>query len=212
MLLILIYLTGCGLFGKRAGPEFGVGYEERGLASWYGIEEHGKKTASGETFNMFDYTAAHRSLPFNSLVEVTNLKNDKKVVVRINDRGPFVSGRIIDLSYISAKKIDMLQDGVVPVRIRLVGFAEGLRGSVDWRLYGYYLQVGAFVEKDRAYRLLGVLAERVGEKGEVCAVSVGDKLFYRVLLGPFKKRDEVENLAVKIERITGVKPIIRNYR
>jgi len=96
------------------------GRVEKGQASWYGKKFHGKKTASGERFNMYGYTAAHKTLPFGTKVRVTNLDNGKKVVVRINDRGPFVKGRVIDLSYAAAKKIGMLKKGVVPVKVEVV--------------------------------------------------------------------------------------------
>jgi rare lipoprotein A len=93
------------------------GYRAEGKASYYGARHHGNKTASGERFDQHALTAAHRSLPFGSLVQVTNLRNDKTVVVRINDRGPNAKKRIIDLSQQAAKQLDMLRDGVVPVRI-----------------------------------------------------------------------------------------------
>ena len=96
-------------------------YETVGLASYYGRKFHGRRTASGERYNMKALTAAHRALAFGSRVEVTNLKNGRKVRVRINDRGPFVKGRIIDLSYAAAKQIGMLSQGVVKVRIRALG-------------------------------------------------------------------------------------------
>lgn len=97
------------------------GFEEEGLASWYGTKFHGRRTSSGEPYDMYAMTAAHKSLPLPSYVEVTNLENHKQVVVRVNDRGPFVDGRIIDLSYAAAHRIDMTDAGVARVRIRAVG-------------------------------------------------------------------------------------------
>jgi rare lipoprotein A len=94
------------------------GYSAEGKASYYGARHHGKKTASGERFNQHGLTAAHRSLPFGTRVRVTNLHNDKQVVVRINDRGPHTRGRIIDLSQKAAEQLDMLRAGVVPVRVQ----------------------------------------------------------------------------------------------
>jgi rare lipoprotein A len=96
------------------------GKAEVGLASYYGAEAHGGPTASGETFNMYGMTAAHKTLPLGVEVKVTNLENGKSVVVRINDRGPFIEGRIIDLSYAAAKKIDMLDEGVVQVKLEVL--------------------------------------------------------------------------------------------
>lgn len=93
---------------------------EEGVASWYGAEFHGKRTASGEIYDMFALTAAHRRLPFGTLVEVTNLENGRKVVVRINDRGPFKKGRIIDLSYAAARRLGMVEQGTARVRLRVI--------------------------------------------------------------------------------------------
>ncbi|MGX5220754.1 MULTISPECIES: septal ring lytic transglycosylase RlpA family protein [Pseudomonas] len=98
----------------------GAGYSATGNASYYGAQHHGKKTANGERFDQNALTAAHRSLPFGSRVQVTNLRNDKTVIVRINDRGPFARGRIIDVSKKAAEQLDMLRDGVVPVSIKLL--------------------------------------------------------------------------------------------
>jgi len=95
-------------------------FEQEGIASWYGKKFHGKKTASGEKYNMRKLTAAHLTLPFGTMVKVTNLENGKKVVVKINDRGPYAKGRIIDLSRKAAKKIGMFQSGIARVRIRVV--------------------------------------------------------------------------------------------
>lgn len=97
------------------------GFEEEGLASWYGTKFHGRRTSSGEPYDMYAMTAAHKSLPLPSYVEVTNLENHKRVVVRVNDRGPFVDERIIDLSYAAAHRIDMTDAGVARVRVRAVG-------------------------------------------------------------------------------------------
>jgi rare lipoprotein A len=103
--------------GRDSRP---TGYRETGKASYYGREAHGQPTASGEKFNMNALTAAHKTLPFDTRVRVTNLSNDKSVTVRINDRGPFVAGRVIDLSYAAAKKIGMLDAGVVSVELVVV--------------------------------------------------------------------------------------------
>jgi rare lipoprotein A len=97
-----------------------VGYTEQGIASWYGAKYHGRATASGERYDMHAMTAAHPTLPFGVVVEVTNLKNDRHVRVRINDRGPFRKGRIIDLSYAAARKLGMVHQGLAEVRVRVV--------------------------------------------------------------------------------------------
>lgn len=98
-----------------------VGYRERGVASWYGRDFHGLATASGETYNMYEMTAAHKTLPIPTWVEVTNLKNDRRVIVKINDRGPFVDERLIDLSFRAAEALDVVRDGTAPVEVRALG-------------------------------------------------------------------------------------------
>ncbi|WXL26679.1 septal ring lytic transglycosylase RlpA family protein [Ectopseudomonas mendocina] len=110
LILISLALTACSTLGPGSSDE--------GMASYYGAQHHGKKTASGEPFNQYALTAAHRTLPFGTKVRVTNLRNNKSVVVRINDRGPHIRKRIIDLSYQAAKELDMLRDGIAPVRIQ----------------------------------------------------------------------------------------------
>jgi len=115
LLLVIIALnTGCVSFGGRPA------YDEVGEASWYGKPYHGRLTANGEKYNMRKLTAAHRTLPFDTKVRVTNLRNGRRVKVRINDRGPFVRGRIIDLSWKAAKKLKMIEDGVVPVGLEVL--------------------------------------------------------------------------------------------
>lgn len=108
-----------------AGCGGGTGQTSTGLASWYGNEFHGRPTASGERYNQNALTAAHRDLPFGTVVRVTNLENGKSVRVRINDRGPFVRGRIIDMSRGAARELDMVRAGVVRVRVEVVRWGEG---------------------------------------------------------------------------------------
>ena len=104
------------------------GHSEKGLASWYGKPFHGRKTASGEIFDMHQLSAAHKTLPLFSIVKVTNLYNGREVTVRINDRGPFSGERLIDLSYAVAKKLDMVEAGVVPVKVTIAEMPNGHRG------------------------------------------------------------------------------------
>jgi rare lipoprotein A len=139
------------------------GFVQEGMASWYGMKFHRKRTASGEIFNMYDKTAAHRTLPLGTYVKVENLSNQREVVVRINDRGPFVKGRIIDLSYGAAKGIGLIEPGVT--RVRLVALSQEA-GSIesgdihrpvaeakDFSKGRYTVQVGAFEIGDNARRL-----------------------------------------------------------
>ena len=118
MRFVLIVLTSLLLSACASQGQIDPhGYRAEGQASYYGARHHGNKTASGERFDQNALTAAHRTLPFGSRVQVTNLRNDKTVVVRINDRGPYAKKRIIDLSQKAAEQLDMLRDGVVPVRV-----------------------------------------------------------------------------------------------
>jgi rare lipoprotein A len=116
VLVLLLLGSGC-VRGPR--PRFSGG-AQYGLASWYGEKFHGRPTASGETFDMYAYTAAHRNLPFGTRVRVTNEENGRSVVVRVNDRGPWVEGRIIDLSYAAAKELGMIEAGVVRIRLEVL--------------------------------------------------------------------------------------------
>ena len=111
------------VFGKRYYPFIPkINDEFRGIASWYGPNFHAKKTSNGETYNMYDLTAAHKTLPMNTVVRVDSLENGKSVVVRINDRGPFVDGRIIDLSNTAAHQIDMVKNGTAKVKVTVLGY------------------------------------------------------------------------------------------
>lgn len=115
MLFLSFLVQGCSLAPWRWGKAV-----DKGLASWYGNEYHGRTTASGEVFDQDALTAAHKKLPFGTVVRVTNLRNGRHVVVRINDRGPFIRGRIIDLSRGAARELDMIGEGVVPVRVEVL--------------------------------------------------------------------------------------------
>lgn len=116
--IIVAMLAGCGCILGPGMPR--KGKPQVGLASWYGPKYQGRKTANGETFDMNKVSAAHKKLPLGSVVKVTNLKNGKTLIVRINDRGPYIRGRIIDLSRAAAEKLDMMKDGVVKVRVELI--------------------------------------------------------------------------------------------
>lgn len=114
----LIFLTLPLQFNIANAKE--VGYNQTGTASWYGKQHHGKKTANGERFNMYGFTAAHRTLPLGCMIRVTNKDNGKSVVVKVNDRGPFVGNRMLDLSYASAKALGFVDDGTAKVNIEVL--------------------------------------------------------------------------------------------
>ncbi len=139
------------------------GFEETGTGSWYGRDFHGKKTSSGETYNMYALTAAHKTLPMNTMLLVKNLENGRETVVRVNDRGPFVRGRIIDMSYAGAKKLGYADKGVARVRITALaevaergvgrGTSVRLKRHPDFDAGEFYVQIGAFRQKSNATRL-----------------------------------------------------------
>ncbi len=144
-----------------------IGYSETGLASWYGPKFHGRQTANGERYNMHALTAAHKILPMNTLVKVENLENGRSVVVRINDRGPFVKNRVIDLSRSAAARLGMLKRGVAKVRLTALGevasFSKGVPKFTyvpDFEHGNFYVQVGSFKRRQNAYRLRAKLAKR----------------------------------------------------
>src|SRR5215813_9683161 len=122
-----------------------------GIASYYAEPYHGRKTASGEIFDTYkELTAAHRTLPFNTMVRVTNKQNGREVDVRINDRGPFVDGRVIDLSLLAARRIDMVRAGTVPVKLKILKAADANVRAVPAKAVAYAVQVGAFENPDAA--------------------------------------------------------------
>ncbi len=154
-----------------------------GTASWYGPGFHGNRTSSGEIYDQYDLTAAHQTLPLGTRVVVTNLQNGKAVEVRINDRGPFVKGRAIDLSYAAARSLGMIGPGTVPVRIEVLG------GERVQLVSAYTIQVGAFSDRDNAMRLKSTLARRFD--GVYVATLDGKAgRYYRVRLGRFSHRNE----------------------
>jgi len=127
------------------------GFSQGGVASWYGKDFHGRRTSNGEIYNMYSMTAAHKTLPMNTMLLVKNMHNGKKTVVRINDRGPFVKGRIIDLSYTAAKKLDLVGSGVADVNI--IALSEDNHSYPDLTSGEFYVQIGAFARKINAIKL-----------------------------------------------------------
>ena len=186
--LLPLLLLGLACVGRKGPSVGGTGYTQRGVASWYGPGFDGKQTANGEVYDMNLLTAAHKELPFDSELEVRNRDNGKKVRVRINDRGPFVGGRIIDLSYAAAKRIDMVGPGTARVEIEVTRSAPAPGTSA----HGWLVQAGAFQSKDRALDLARDLRPDFPEVDVHTEGSI-----HRVLLGPYKKRDK----ATKVKQI-----------
>jgi rare lipoprotein A len=165
---------------------------EQGIASWYGVPYHGRRAADGEVYNMYKMVAAHRTLPFNSVVRVTDLKNGKQVVVRIIDRGPFVNNRIIDLSFAAARALDMVGPGIAPVRLQLVSGSNPEAGD-------FTVQVGAFAVRSNALRLQQRLEPRYGSVF-VQQYDSPKGLLYRVRVGAVQGEAAAQRLARQLHR------------
>ena len=177
------------------------GFVERGVASWYGPTFHGGTTSIGESYDMYGMSAAHKTLPLPAYARVTNLKNGKSVVVRVNDRGPFVSNRVIDLSYTAAAKLDMLKEGTTLVEVRALtpNTPDVLTRSSEQPPPELYVQAGAFADPNNAQRL----AEKIRAAG-IANVKVtaplpdGRSNLHRVRIGPIDDVPEFDRLAKKL--------------
>jgi len=174
-----------------------IGSVEQGLASWYGYPYHGRRSSNGEVYDMEKLTAAHRTLPFETWVEVTNLSNLAQVQVRITDRGPFVKGRIIDLSRAAAREIGMLGPGVVKVSVKVIAPPEQPPEQPPAAAVLYAVQVGAFDNRDNAERLV----ERLQKRYPLCRITPsGNPLAaWRVLIGAETAREAAEALARELQ-------------
>jgi rare lipoprotein A len=208
------------VFGKRYFVlASAAGYNERGVASWYGPDFHGKNTSSGEAYDMYAMTAAHKTLPIPCYARITNLSNQRSVIVRINDRGPFVGNRIVDLSYTAAARLDMLRNGTAFVELVVLTPGEN---SAAWPLAahaaelpvpapapatasapapdtiaasGMYLRVGAFASRDNALKLQSrLLAAGIAD----ALLASTDSSLTRVRIGPLASVDEYDTLMVRL--------------
>jgi peptidoglycan lytic transglycosylase len=171
-----------------APPAVPVGYTEEGKASWYGVPYHGRPAADGEIYDMETMVAAHRVLPFNTWLEVTNLQNGKSVKVRVIDRGPFVGGRIIDLSHAAAREIDLIGPGVAPVRLQVISAPPAVTAN---NLFA--VQAGAFASYENAERARAQYAQRFGSAQLV--MKQGPRPLYRVLVGKERSMEAAQKLA-----------------
>ena len=172
-----------------------------GIASYYAEPYHGRRTANGEVFDTYrEMTAAHRTLPFNTVVRVTNKANSETVDVRINDRGPFIEGRVIDLSLAAAQKIDMVRAGIVPVTLRILKEGDGARVTPSsGPPVTYAVQVGAFANEQSA----ADLKERLSRKFSgitIQAVAVNETTLYRVRVGSEADLMAAEKLASQLKK------------
>ncbi|MDT8448742.1 MAG: septal ring lytic transglycosylase RlpA family protein [Wenzhouxiangellaceae bacterium] len=187
------------------------GYRERGLASWYGSKFHGRLTSSGEPFDMYKVSAAHKTLPLPSWVEVTNLDNGRKLTVRVNDRGPFKEGRIIDLSYAAAVKLGVVDSGTAPVEVRAITFdgpstleaARPISVPVE-------VQAGAFSQRESAERLRNRLLREGIDNVQVRRGRVDRTTVWRVRVGPVWDKGHAERLVEHLLRL-GLEPPVFVY-
>jgi len=191
------------------------GYVERGIASWYGTKFHGGRTSSGETYDMYKMTAAHKTLPIPCYVRVTNLENGRSVIVRVNDRGPFHENRIIDLSYAAANRIGINPKGTGLVEVRAVSSAEDsspavlagndasarMSTSAEGIKPRLYLQVGAFASRSNADQLRSRLADNLIANTTVQETSRPEGPLYRVRIGPLSSVDQADALTLRITRL-----------
>ena len=220
-------------FANRPYTVFGQTYvpvvnkhpgKERGMASWYGRKFHGQKTASGEVYDMFAMTAAHKTLPLPSYVRVTNVKNGRSVVVRVNDRGPFHGNRIIDLSYAAAERLGIARAGSALVEVeRIIPGAEAgaaaaapppAMASVETPMItreadALWLQLGAFSSADAAETFRERVARDLDWLLEPIVVTSHDGV-HRVRLGPYRNPTEATAIGDKVRRSLGAAPVVTN--
>jgi len=225
------------VMGRNYTPMTDLGaYRERGTATWYGRRYHGQRTASGEVYDMYAMTGAHTTLPIPSYARVTNLDNGRSVVVRINDRGPFLNGRLIDVSYVAAHKLDIVRNGsgtveveaILPHADATVAQAAGRAtprpttpGLVDdapaappagtapltASPSGHYLQLGAFSVQENAQRFMERLQAQLAGLNATLSVASSDSMF-RVHSGPYASRAEALEAAERIAQVLGTAPIL----
>jgi len=186
--------------GKVYMPLSGCsGFAEEGVASWYGKDFHGRKTSNGEVYDMYAMTAAHKTLPLGVSIKVRNLSNGKETVVRVNDRGPFVKERIVDLSYAAAKELGVVGPGTAPVRIEVIGQDKDTE-NVEVRAFegSFEIQVAAFSVEENARHLQEDLKGRFG-KANIYEEWVDGKTFYRVRAGGYATIEEAMNALTLME-------------
>ncbi|HYP14674.1 MAG TPA: septal ring lytic transglycosylase RlpA family protein [Bryobacteraceae bacterium] len=202
-LAALLLLAGCGGKRVKAAKPPRIGSTETGIASWYGHPYHGRQAANGEIYDMEKLTAAHRTLPFNTWVRVRNLSNEREVDVRIQDRGPFIRGRIIDLSKAAAREIELLGPGVSKVKLTIIAPPRDL----DRQPEVFTVQVGSFRELARAEALRDDMRSRFGEAQIV--QRAGDPPMWRVVVGRHDSAEAAETMARQIQTLGGTALVVR---
>ena len=214
------------VLGKRyTVMESSENYQQRGVASWYGKKFHGNLTSNREVYDMYAMTAAHKSLPLPTYVRVRNLKNNKSVVVRVNDRGPFLHNRLIDLSYAAAIKLDMVRDGTSLVEVTAINFDQAAGDRPVRRasppapaepvepgpaVNPVFVQVGAFGERINAERQLAELSLAGIGSAFIDEQRTPERALYRVRIGPVASVAQYDTLVTELERIGIVDPYLIN--
>ena len=207
--------------GKYFKPMTELGpYKERGTASWYGRRYHGNNTASGEVYDMYAMTAAHPTLPLPSYVRVTNMENGKSVIVRLNDRGPFLSGRLIDLSYTAAYKLGILAGGSGQVEVESILPGDGpTRLAVskpsaslpvadsNTEMNMVYLQLGAFGSSDNAHNFLTQIRKKLPWLNDTVSITRNNGL-YKIHAGPYQDQVVAKLAANTITQQLAIKPVL----
>ena len=193
IVLVLSMTCGCVLFRREPAPPRIKGVEV-GWASWYGEPFHGRKTASGEIYDMYQLTAAHKTLPLGTTAMVTHLSNGRSVMVTINDRGPFIRGRIIDLSYAAAQALDMVTEGVAKVRVEILS-REVIPPSPPEG--PFTIQIGSFLDRSNASRLMEELQKAYPDVF-ITEVKTPEHTYYRVRVGKFTTRDTAYQTAERL--------------
>jgi rare lipoprotein A len=197
----VILFVGIALQGCTASPPpidrfpgYPIGFVERGVASWYGPGFHGNKTANGERYDMYHLTAAHRTLPLGSIAVVRSLTSGRQVTVRINDRGPFAKGRVLDLSLAGARAIGMTGNGTDQVELRVIGYSPRPGGMGVLRV-----QIGAFSDIENA-RALFTKARNEFMGGRILPVDLPEGRRYRVQIGQFMTEAEAQAASARLDR------------
>ena len=201
---VLIFVTACSSPAPKPVyfPGYPIGYVERGIASWYGPGFHGNQTANGERYDMHKLTAAHRTLPLGSIAVVRSTTTGKEVTVRINDRGPFAKGRVLDLSYAGARTLGIVGEGTGQVELRVIGF-QGRTADMGF----LRVQIGSFAEHRNAQTLLE-RAQRIYPAGRIQAVDLPGGKRYRVQVGEFKTENQAESAANRLEADLAVQSFV----
>lgn len=196
--IFLFLLSSCASAPRKT---YSIGYHEAGLASWYGKDFHGRPTSSGEVYDMFGLSAAHKTLPLGSLLRVTEIQSGRAVEVKVNDRGPFVGDRILDLSFGAAKVLGFEERGLAKVEIEIVGFVPvGKRARAG---SGFLVQVGSYQIEENALRM----KERVARHDQKVYTEFFEGnfgTFYRVRIGPYRSEDEAHAAAARLSKAISV--------